>query len=117
MQKRDPLAFGTNARLVVDESHASLSAAFEHLFNVVYIEANMVNAGAPLSDELADRSVWGVRLQQFDEGISCSEPGNACTVGIVEWNLRHAKDVPVEWKKRLQAVDRDSDVRDARPAI
>ena len=96
MQEGDALAFRAEAGRLVDEADAGTAAALEGGIDVVHREADVVDAGAALLDELRDRRVGSLGFEQLDERIAGGESRDAGTVGIVERHLGHAEYVAVE---------------------
>lgn len=112
MEEGDALSFRAEPGLLVDETNACLPAALESEFEVVDVEADVMNAGTAPGDEPIDRRVVRRGLEQFDERLAGGEPGNAGTIGVVEWDLWEAEDVAVEGKDLVERADGDADMGD-----
>ena len=63
MEKRDTFPFGATARRLVDETDAGSSAASKSVVEVMYRKTDVMNPGAALGDELANRRVRGVGFE------------------------------------------------------
>jgi hypothetical protein len=90
MQERDVLSFGTESRLLVNESDPSCSAALERSCEIIHDETHMVNAWSTFGDEFRDRRVSHGGLEQLDQGISGREASDASAVGIIEGDDVHS---------------------------
>ena len=75
-----------------------------------------MDSGAAFGDELADGRVGMFGLEQLDEGVTCGESGDPCTVGVVEGNVGEIEQIAVEGKDLVERTHGDADVSDARGA-
>ena len=89
-----------------------LGAFADGRFQVVDGEADVMNAGAAPGDELADRRVRGLRLEQLDQGVTGLESGDSCPIGVVERYFGQPQEVPIEGQDLIERVHGDPDVRD-----
>jgi hypothetical protein len=62
----DQRALGTRARLLVDQADAARAQVRQRRLDVVDPQCHMVQAGAPLVDELRDRRVGRRRLEHLE---------------------------------------------------
>jgi hypothetical protein len=69
MEEGDTFSLGAEPGGVVDESDAGSPAAGKRLIQVVDGEADVVDAGASLGDELANRALGRLGLEELDEII------------------------------------------------
>jgi len=116
MEERDTFPFRAEARDLVDQADSGGAAAVEGTVEVVDGEADVMDAWASFGDELADRRVGILRLEQLDEGVSGREAGDAGTIGIVQRDLGQSEEIAVEGKDLVECAHGDPDVGDARGA-
>lgn len=102
MEERDPLSFGSDPRDLVHQSHARSAALREHCVEVVYGEAQVVDAGTALFNEARDRRVGTVGLEQFDEDVAGDESANAGTITVGEWLAGESEHVTKERERVSQ---------------
>lgn len=114
MEKRDALSFGSQARCFIDKAESGVAAALQSAVEVVHRKADMVNAGTALGDVLADRRIFGLRFEQFHQRFSGGQPRNGGTVGVVQRNLGHAKDIAVKRKQFVEGAYGNADMGNAR---
>ena len=114
MNEGNALSFGTKARCLVDQSEAGVAAAVERGVEVVDSKANVMDAGPPRGDELADRGLRVGRFKQLDEGVAGGEPDDSGAVGIVQRYVLQLQHVCIEGEDRLEVADRNADVGDRR---
>ena len=88
MQKRDPLALGTDPGLVVDQLNSRCAAARERGIEVVHREANVVDSGAFSGDKSRYRRRFVPSLQQLDQRFPCRESRYARAITVFERHLR-----------------------------
>ena len=117
MEKGDTLSFGAAARRLVDETDASAAAPFEDGIEIVDDEADVMDAGPALGDELADRRVISAGFEQLHERVAGGETGNARTVSVGERHVGHAEDVAEEGKELVEMAHGDADMCDTCPAV
>jgi hypothetical protein len=96
MQERDAFAFSTDPWNVIDQSDPFAAAAFECSIQVVDSEADVVNAGPPFGDELANGGVGTFRFEEFDNGLTSTKTRDASSIGIVELFFGKVKQVAIE---------------------
>ena len=113
MQEGDALAFGAQARSFVDQRDIRRSAARERRVEVVDGEADVMDAGSSLLEELRDRRSRVLRFEQFYECVAGREAGNAGAVAVVERRVGQAEHVAVEGDQCIDALHGDADVGDA----
>lgn len=113
MQERDTFPFGTEAGDLVDQSNTGRAAALEGTVEVVDREADMMDAGTALGDELADGRLGVVGLEELDERLAGREPRDPGAIGIVELHFGKSKDVAVEREHVVERADGDPHVGDA----
>ena len=70
----------------------------------------------PAEPEYGEITFCEAEDEQLDQRLTGGEPGNACSVGVVERDLGQAEDVAIEGEERFERFDRDPDVGDACPA-
>src|SRR6185312_2192313 len=113
MDECDRLALGADPRFVVNETNAVRPAPVERGAEIVDGETDVVQPGAALRHELADRRLRRARLEQLDQRIARGKAGDRGAVCVVELNLRESEHVAIERTACGEPVDGDSDVRDA----
>ena len=113
MKKRDALSLGAEPGGGIDEANTGGTAARKRAIEVVHGKTDVMNAGTALGDELADRRISGLRLEQFDQRISSLQAGDAGSISIVEGNVRQAKDISIEWQDPAERVNGDAHVGNA----
>src|SRR5262245_6591168 len=84
MEEGDVFAFGSQARCLVDELDACVPAALERSAKVVHGETDVMDSGAALGDELANRGFGTFSLEKLHEGFAGAEAGDPGAVGIVQ---------------------------------
>ena len=112
MEERDAPALGAGPRLFVDEANAQRAAAGQRAVEIFHREADVMDPGTALRDELSDWRIRRLRLEQLDQRVSRGEPGDASTVRIVERDFGHPQHVTIERDAVGQSIHGDSDVRD-----
>ena len=85
MEEGNALSFGSDPRDLVHQCHARSAALREHRVEVVYGEAEVVNAGTALFNEARNRRVGTVGFEEFDEHVTGDESANARTIAVGEW--------------------------------
>lgn len=88
MKKGDPFSLGADSRDLVDDSHARLTAFFQHSIQIVDGEADVVDARAALRYESSNRRIVLSRLQKLDKGVSGGYGSDARPVRIGDLSLR-----------------------------
>lgn len=116
MEKRDALSFRSQAWYFVDKSDTGVPTALQSAVEIVDSKADVVNAGPPLGDVLANRGLIGLCFEEFHQRFAGRQSCNGGSVGIVEWDLGHAEDIAVEGKQLVEGTHGDPDVGDARAA-
>lgn len=113
VEKDDPFSLRSHARRVVDQLDPLRPAAGQGVVQILYGEADVMNAWPALVDEAGDGRIGGVGLEQLDERVARGESGNVSTVRILEWVLTEAEEIAIEGKHLVDRAHGDSDVRDA----
>lgn len=114
MQKHDPLSFGTDSRLLIDELHASRPAPLDHRVEVVDRKADVVDSRSSLCYEARDRRRRVVGLQQLHQRLACAEAHYARAVSVIERNFGQPQYIPEKRKARGDSRHGDSNVGYAR---
>ena len=114
MQEGDALAFGAEARRLVDQGETGCTAASNCAVEVVHGKADVMDARAPLLEESRDRGSRTERFEQFDQRLARGEPRDAGAVGVVDGRLAQAEHVAQEGQQVVELPGGDSDVREAR---
>ena len=96
MEEGNAFALGAETGVFIDEPDAGSATATENALEVIDGEAHVVNAGPALGDELSNRRVRSLGLQQLDERLSRRETSDPGAVRVVQWYFRQAKDVAIE---------------------
>jgi len=110
MQEGDPLPFGPEAWVLVDEADAGGATAGEGALQVVNGEADVMDSGPALGDEFPDGGIGDVGLQEFDEGLAGGQSDDPGPVGVIERHLGHPEHLSIEGQDGLEGRDRDADV-------
>ena len=103
MEEGDALSVGSDPRDLVHQGHARSAALREHRVEVVYGEAQVVNARTALFNEARNRRVGTVGLEQFDEDVASDESANTRTIAVGERLVGESEDVT---KKRERVGQR-----------
>src|SRR6478672_8637794 len=114
MQEGDALAFRADPRPLVDEAQPRGAAPFEGAVQVVHREADVVDAGTALREELRDGRLLVGRFEELDERLAGRQPGDAGSVRVVERDGGQAEDVAVERQDLVEGTDGEPDVGDPR---
>lgn len=114
MQEGNRLSFGADARRLVNETDACGAAAIERFREVVYEEADVMDARAASLHETVDRGSGFARFEQLDEGVARSKAGDRGTVGIVEVDFGETEHVPIQRTELVERPNGDANVCDAR---
>jgi hypothetical protein len=96
VKERNPLSLRAQPRLLVDEAHAGLTATLQGAIQVIHRKADVVNARAPLFEELSDRRVGFICFEKLDQGLPGMESANAGPVAVGQLSLRHSEDIAIE---------------------
>jgi len=113
VEKGDPLSLGPEARCLVDELDAMRLTTGEGAVEILNREANVMDAGAALPEELPNGGFGLVWFQQFDQRFPGDESHDARTIGVIERGLGHAEDIAVEGDDRREGFDGDAEMGDA----
>ena len=113
MEEGDTFPLGSLSRGLVDQSNSRGTAAIERTVEIIDGEADVMDAGTPLGDELADGRIRMVGLEQLDERFAGSEASDAGTVSVVEIDFREAEQVAVEGENLVERAHGDPHVGDA----
>jgi hypothetical protein len=116
MEERDTFPLGADPGRLVDEADAGGAAALEGVVEVVDRETDVMDAGPAAGDELSDRALGGLALEELDERVTGGEARDAGAVGVIERDLGKAEDVAVEWQDLVERAYGDPYVCDARGA-
>ena len=114
MEERDAPALGAGPRLFVDEANAQRAAAGQRAVEIFHREADVMDPGTAFRDELADRRLGCLRLEQLDERIARGQPEDARAVRIGERHLIQSEHVTIKRDTLSEAVYGDADVGDRR---
>ena len=112
MDERDSLAFGADARRLVDEPEAGVAAAAESGIEVVHGETDVMDPGSPGGHELADRGRGIFRFEQLHQRVAGGKSRNPGSVRIVKRDVLELEYTSIEGKNRFQVADGDANVRD-----
>jgi hypothetical protein len=96
MQKRYSLSLCAKARLLVDEPNSGKAALAERVFQVIYREADVVNARPTPFEELSDGGVGLVSFEEFHQGFAGVEAADSRAVAVGELGLGHSEDSAIE---------------------
>jgi hypothetical protein len=111
--ERNTAARSSLSRHLVHQPISRFSAGFERGIEVGHPVTDVVNAGTPPSQELADGTIDLHRCKQLDLGI----PKGECHDGCAIHHLRHmgleAKNVAVKGKRRLEVGHRNTNMSNA----
>lgn len=110
MQEGDSLSLGTQSGRLVNETDAGLATAVQRVVQVVHGEADVMDSGPAPCDEARDWRFGRLGLQQFDQWFTGGQSHDSCSVGVIQWQLRHAEDVTVEREDGFQVGDGQPDV-------
>ena len=110
MQKHDPLSFGTDSRLLVDELYASRPAPLDHRVEVINGKADVMDSRSPFRNETRDRRRRVVGLQQLYQRLAGAEARYVRAVGVIERNFGQPQHIPEERKARGNRLHGDPDV-------
>lgn len=116
MQEGDPLPFGPEAWVLVNEADAGRATPGEGALQVVDGEAEVMDPRTALGDEFPDGGLGDLRFEQFDERFAGSQPHDAGAVGVIEGDLGHPEDLAIEGQDGFEGRDGDADVGEAGPA-
>ena len=116
MEKRDALAFCAHAWRLIDQTEAGVTTATECSVKVVDGEADVMDSSAAPGDELPDRRVRAIGLEELDERLSGLQSRDSGAVGVLEVRIWQSKDVSTEGKEVADGPQRDSHVGDSRSA-
>ena len=112
MKKRDAFPFCADPGCFVDEANAGCATSFEGSIQIVDREADVVNSGAALGNEAADRRLGRFRFEELDEGITRSESGDRRPIGIVQLYFRKLENIAIEREDLGEGPYRDANMRD-----
>ena len=96
MQEGDTFPVGAEPGRFIDQPKAGRAATRERTVEIVDCEADVMDAGAAFGDELADGCVRMLGLEQFHEGVTGCEAGDARSVGVVERDVAEIEQIAVE---------------------
>lgn len=96
VQKGNALSLSPDARLLIHQSQPGVAALLEHPIQVVYREADMVDSGAALFEEPADRGVRRVRLEKLNQRVPGYEPADPGAIAVGQVSLGHSEDIAIE---------------------
>ena len=113
MKKGDPFSFGSNARRLVDKSESGGATSVQHRIEIVDGETNVMNTGATLGDELANRTLRRLGLEQFNERLSGNEPGNASAICVIERCFAETEHIAIKGKNLVERPHGNADMGDA----
>ena len=113
MKKSDPFSFGSNARRLVDKSESGGATSVQHRIEIVDGETNVMNTGATLGDELANRTLRRLGLEEFNERLSGNEPGNASAICVIERRFAKAEHIAIKGKNLVERPHGNADMGDA----
>jgi len=113
MQKRNPASGGSLSRGLVHQAIPGRAAGLERSIEVGNPVTDMVDAGSPLGEKLANRALRAQRRKQLDLGISEGERHDVCSIGDLRRMRLDSKDVAVEGERCLEIGNCYTDVRNA----
>ena len=94
MQKGNPLSFGPQPRLLVDQLDPSGSAPRHRDIDIGNGNTNVMYPCAPARQILADRRLRPNGLQKLDQRLAALNRGDPRAVRVRHQNLGHAQHIP-----------------------
>src|SRR3954466_5226564 len=113
MEEGDPLSFGADSRLLIDELKPCLSAALERRVEVIDRKANVMNSRPPLCQVAADGRAFVLGLEELDERFSGAESRDPRAIRVIEIDRRKPQHLAKEWNAGRERLNSDADVRNA----
>jgi hypothetical protein len=96
MKERDSFSFRPQTGMLVYESDVSVPASLHGGVQIIDREADMVDARPALFQELSDRRVRLVCLEEFNQGVTGDKPADPGTIAIAKLSFRHSKNIAIE---------------------
>lgn len=112
MQKGDALAFGTAPGFLIDRDDTGGAATGQGGVEIIDSEAQVMDSGAPLLDELGNRGSGDAWFEQFDQGITGDVACNPGAVGIGKSGVVEAENVAQERAQGVVGLHGKADVSD-----
>src|SRR5256885_13773685 len=111
MEEGDPLSFGANARLVIDELKPRLSAALERRVEIIDRKAKVMNSPPPLCHVSADGRIVVLGFEELDERFSGAESRDPRSISVIESHLGKPQHLAKECNAGRERLNSDADVR------
>lgn len=111
MKKSNSFSLCADARLLVDQPDTFFSTTLECCVEIVYREANMMDARTSALDESCNRRIIVVRLEKLDESTVSIDPRDSRSVGVGEVFLLQSENFLVERKRLGNRFHRKPNVR------
>ncbi len=115
MRERDPVAEEPGARALVDQLGAAGAEKLEHGVDVVNRVGDVVHAGPAPGDELRDRRLGVLRLEQLDPRVADEHVGGAEALALVAAFELRAEEPLVGRDRLVEVLDREAEVVDTAP--
>ena len=96
MEESDAFALRAEPGNVIDQSDTCTTTPFQCTVQVIDGEADVVNAGTALGDELRNGRIGGVGLQKLDKRVTRAESGDAGAIGVIELSFGESEQVAVK---------------------
>jgi thioredoxin 1 len=113
MHKRNPASGRSLSRDLVHQAITGRAAGLECSIEVGNPVTDMMDAGPPLGEKLADRALRAERRKQLDLGVSEGERHDGGSIGDLRRVRFDSEDVAVEGERGLELGNCYTDVRDA----
>lgn len=113
VEESNALSFGPKARDLVDEDDVGGPTTIECGIEIVDGETQVMDTGSAFVEELRNRGVGAVWLEQFDKRIAGGITGNACTIRIAERHVGQSEDIVQERAQRVERRDGETNVCNA----
>lgn len=110
MHEGNATSAGPDAGRFVHEAIAGAAAGGQRSLEVGHAVADVMDAGSAARQELCDRAVGRIGVQQLHLGLAERQGYDRRTVGVLGGMRREAEDIAVEGERRLEIIDGDTDM-------
>ncbi len=110
MQERDQFSLRSDPRLIVDHRYSGGSAAVERGFEIVDLEADVMDRGTAARHELPNWRIVVNSFEQLDERPASIQAADPRSVHRGKLSGLHSEDIPVKGKRIGDRADRNANV-------
>ena len=110
MEKGDTFPLGAKSWNFINEAYTGRLAARERCIEVINGKTDVMDAGAAVGDELADRRIVSIGLEELNKRLTGLHARDMGAIGVIERDFGHAEEVAVEGQDVVQGPDSNANV-------